>query len=358
MKNKFTETLSSKKIGLALSLILLGASLVMSQTAPKYKILDFNGVGGFPHDSRPAASTLLDSLGKALNIQVDHSALASVFTDANLAQYKVLIINNSTELGKIATTVEQKAAIIKFMKSNGYLGFHGAGDTKVSFPEYTTYLGGELSTHGGGNATLNLDTSNYAKNISFINKGLLPQYILGGEWYAYKTNPRLAPGIQILYGMDESSCSGCVKMATPDHPIAWVHIEPVTGGRAFYMAMGHEKSVFTNYKWIKQMVSNALKWAAREPGTEEVVGPVSVRQTVLPGNNNFLVKSQNAALTVETTEKGAHTFELLTLDGKRVGSHKGVNSESYTFTNLRSSTVYSVVSYTKKGKESHLVTVQ
>lgn len=334
-----------------LPLTLLGASLVLAQT-PTFKILDFTGVGGFAHGSRTPASALIDSIGKAIGAEVVHSALASVFTDANLAQYKVLIMNNSTELGKIATTTEQRAAILKFIKTNGYLGFHGALDAKGTFPDYVLYMGGELSSHGGGDAKLNKDSTTFAKDTAnqIIGK-LLPQYILGGEWYAYKTNPRVAPRVQILYTLDESSCPNCVKMLTPDHPVAWLKTDSL-GGRAFYMAMGHEDGVFKNQPWIKTLIGNSLKWAAKL--TPPIV--VSVHPNFQPGNSS--IKSNKAAITVETTEKGSHVFELYTLSGKRIAMHKGNNSESYTFTNLRPSTVYTVVSISKTNRQTKMVAVQ
>ena len=332
-----------------LSVLCLGLSPAI---AAQFKVLDFWGVGGFAHGSRPSANVLLDSLCKVKNCQLDLADKATVFTSANLAQYTVVVINNSTEIGKLLN-VDQKAALLDFMKSKGYLGFHGAGDTKGSFADYTILLGGELSSHGGGNATLLVDTMDTYVKTSTIAAGLPLKYVLGGEWYAYKTNPRLAPNVKVLYTMDEASCTGCVKMgplASNDHPVAWVREEKTTGGRMFYMAMGHENSVFEKDKFSKQMVSQALTWAAR------LEGPSAIRQSAFSSNQNAVVKSQNAVLTVETQATGPQTVEILTLQGKRMGFRKGQTNQTYTFNNLNPNTVYSVVVNSKNGKESHLIT--
>ena len=59
---------------------------------------------------------------------------ASVMTTANLAQYSVVILNNSTESGKFIN-IDQRAALLEYMKKGGFIGFHGAGDTKGSWPD-------------------------------------------------------------------------------------------------------------------------------------------------------------------------------------------------------------------------------
>jgi type 1 glutamine amidotransferase len=310
-----------------------------------FKVLDFWGVGGFAHGSRVAANTYLDSLSKAGIFQVDASDQPSVFTPANLAQYKVIVMNNTTEAGKILNT-DQRAALLDFMKKKGFVGMHGAGDTKGSWPEYTTFLGGELSSHGGGIAKLNIDSSPYAKTHPVMS-GLAPTMAFDEEWYAYKTNPRLTPGVHVLYTLDEASCPNCTKMGG-DHPIVWVKEEPL-GGRVFYYAMGHGDNIFKKNDFCKVMLKQAILWAAEEHA-------VSVRQIQGSSQGQVNVKSLFAALTIGTEEKGKHSVQLLTMDGKMVAKKSGFGPQSYTFNNLQSGTVYSLVVKGSKGPRSQLVT--
>jgi type 1 glutamine amidotransferase len=348
MKNSNLD-LTRKKYGLSavlgLTIGILGCSATILQAAPDFKVLDFWGVGGYGHDSRPAANAFLDSLGKANNFQVDASELASVFTPANLAQYKVVVMNNSTEAGKILNT-DQRTALLDFMKKKGFVGMHGAGDTKGSWPEYTTFLGGELSAHGGGIAKLNIDSSPYAKTHPVM-KGLLLNTAFDEEWYAYKTNPRLTPGVHVLYTLDESSCPNCTKMGG-DHPIVWVREEP-TGGRVFYYAMGHGSSIFKTNNFCKTMLKQAIMWAAEEH-------VISIRQIQGSSGSQMNIKSMAAAFTIGTEEKGKHTVQLRTMDGKMVAKKSGFGPQSYTFNNLKSGTVYSLVVKGSNGPRSQLVT--
>lgn len=340
----------------------LAATAFHGAASAKPKVLDFWAVGGFAHGSRNAANTLLDSLSKAMGFDLVLADNASAITAANLAQYDVIILNNSTESGKLFNP-DQRTALLDFMEKKGYVGFHGAGDTKGSFPAYTTYLGAELSSHGGGIAKLNKDTSAYAVT-SPITRGMVETVSFDEEWYAYKTNPRLAPNVKILYTLDETTCPNCTKMSPPnasDHPVVWVK-EPPGGGRTFYYAMGHGDNIFKKNEFCKQLLVRALEWTSKCA----IVNPAGSICTINlkgsgtgNGDRAELGLTRGAGfVTLETPALGAHRVELLTLDGKRVAARSGSGAKTYTFSGLRSGSVYSVVLRGAKGnKQSKLVAI-
>src|SRR4051812_29112114 len=103
---------SGTAVGLSLSLLAL---LPAQAPAAKFKVLDFWGVGGYAHTSRPIANSYLDTLGKTMDFELTKTEDPKAFTVENLAQYKVLVLNNSTELGKILDTT-QRNALMGFMK--------------------------------------------------------------------------------------------------------------------------------------------------------------------------------------------------------------------------------------------------
>jgi type 1 glutamine amidotransferase len=320
-------------------------------------------VGGFPHGSRTAANVLLDSLAKAMDFDLVLADNASVMTAANLAQYDVIILNNTTEAGKMFNP-DQRAALLGFMEKKGYVGFHGAGDTKTSFPDYTAYLGAELSSHGGGTADINLDTSAYAK-VSPITKGLMPKYNFDEEWYAYKTNPRVAPNVKVLYTLDEASCPKCTLMRPPeftDHPVVWVK-EPPGGGRTFYYAMGHYDHIFKKNEFCKTLLVRALEWTSKcaivNPKAPMAPCGVSVQRSGIKDGSLADLGVQRGAgyVTLQTPDAGNHRVELLTLTGKRIAARTGSGTQTYTFSKLPSGTVYSIVLHGAKGRQSQLVAI-
>lgn len=335
---------------------MLAALAALPAGAAKFKVLDFWGVGGFAHGSRTAANTLLDSLAKVLDVTIDKTDQATAFTAANLATYQVVLLNNTTEAGKILN-VDQRAALLAHMKTKGYVGFHGAGDTKGTWPEYTTYLGGELSSHGGGIATLNIDPCNKAHPIL---EGIEATVKFDEEWYAYKTNPRLSPNVQILYTLDESSCPNCTKMPGGDHPIAWTKTDPA-GGRTFYYAMGHGNSIFQRNVFSINMLKKAILWAGGEGAARiEPSGAgcaTGIGSTAFNPGSDLEVRAGRASLEVEVGTEGLHSVRIHTLDGRRAAERKGTGAVRHSISGLKSGTLYSVVVTSPKGQRSRLVAV-
>ena len=337
---------------------LMASAIAFTAASPihavKYKALDFWGVGGFAHDSRPAANTLLDSLAKVMDITIDKTDQATAFTTANLAQYQVVIMNNTTEPGKILN-IDQRAALLGFMKTKGFVGFHGSGDAKGTWPDYTAYLGGELSTHGGGIATLNIDPACEAKNSDIL-KGLPTQIKFNEEWYAYRTNPRLTPGVQVLFTLDESTCPNCTTMPGGDHPIAWTKTDPA-GGRTFYYAMGHGNSIFQKNEFAKVMLKQAIQWAGGELPLKPSGCGTGLEPMAKSVETMVQVKAGRASMVVQIGREGVHSVRIHSLTGKSIANLSGNGIRSYAFDKLESGALYSVVVTTGKISQSNLVAV-
>src|SRR5678816_2008930 len=84
----------------ALLLLLLVPQLLVTRAeaqSPAFKVLVFYkwGPGGHPHDSTSPGIDAIRNMGAQNNFAVDASEDASAFTDANLAQYKVIIFLNT-----------------------------------------------------------------------------------------------------------------------------------------------------------------------------------------------------------------------------------------------------------------------
>jgi hypothetical protein len=232
-----------------------------------------------------------------------------------------------------------------FIKTKGVVAWHASGDVKGSWPEYTTYLGGELSSHGAGIATVRRDPAG-ANHPAIAG---LDTARFDEEWYAYKTNPRLAPNVTVLYTLDEKSCGGA--SCTPlmgDHPIVWIRNEP-SGGRLFYSGMGHMDHIFQKDALTRTMYKQAIDWAA---GTTAPIYPV----TFYRGDGNGLkVRSMDGALEVDMIGLGGHALGIRTLDGRMIAERSGRGPMSYRFTGLERSAVYTLTATTAEGKSVRLV---
>lgn len=323
--------------------------------AAKFKVLNFWGVGGFAHGARYSCNTLIDSLAKVMDVTVDKTDQATAFTAANLAQYNVVVMNNVTEPGK-KLNVDQQNALLDFMKKKGLVAIHGAADTKGTWPAFTSYIGGELSSHGVGVAAMNVEKSNCHHPLL---TGLPAQSSLNEEWYAYKTNPRITPGVQVLLTLDEATCANCTKMPGGDHPIAWTKVDPA-GGRTFYLAMGHFDHVWQRDAFSRNMLKNAILWAGGEgvatvePNTTGCATGVAAPSL---GSGGISIRAGMGSLQVDFASEGVHEIRVYALTGEQV-EHRTVRGASkVAIEGLQSGALYTVSVSFREGRRSRLVAV-
>src|ERR1700751_3410644 len=67
-----------------------------SPVSEKFAVLVFTKTAGFRHDSIPAGIASISSLGRENGFAVDNTEDNTVFTDENLAKYRVIVFLNTT----------------------------------------------------------------------------------------------------------------------------------------------------------------------------------------------------------------------------------------------------------------------
>jgi len=304
--------------------------------APAFRVLIFLGMKGFVHNSYRFIDKVWDTLAVRNNFAIDTSNNSAVFNPDSLKKYQAVICNNNTHLGD-ALNAEQKAAFFTWTKTHGFLGMHSVADANNTWPEFSAWMGGELSVHSGtDSATLNIDTGDFARNHPIIKDQALPlKMTIREEWYSFKANARTYPGMRVLYTVDENTFKPGVVMG--DHPIVWVKEQP-EGGRMVYMGMGHEDNLFVEdrhlgYDFMSKIMLSSLKWAAGAiPATSIPVTPK------IPDAPRRLKTSLSGAgrVTIEIPGKEAFTLSLSTLNGRRVDFRQGRGARTAEFAGLKS----------------------
>ena len=119
--------ISSISIPIRLSAVLTAILITMSgcQSAgsnlPKIddsslRVLAFTATAWYRHPENPHLNGYLAALGRQHGIRIDISESANDINKKNLAQYDVLILCNTTDIGKTLDD-EQKQALIDWYKS-------------------------------------------------------------------------------------------------------------------------------------------------------------------------------------------------------------------------------------------------
>ncbi len=206
---------------------------------------------GFRHGSIPDAIIALEEIGEAIKLAVDTTEDTTVFDDAKLAGYRVVVFANTT--GDLLLPNEE-AALERFVrKGGGFVALHSATDTEHAWPFYGELVGARFVRHAEGvqTATIVVEDPFHPSTAE-----LPPRWQRTDEWYDFDRNPR--PDVHVLLTVDEKTYSG--GMMGADHPIAWTR--EIDQGRAFVTALGHASEAWRDED-LRAHVRGGILWAAR-----------------------------------------------------------------------------------------------
>ena len=215
----------------------------------KLRALVFTKTAGFRHDSIEAGTAAVKTLGTQKNWQVDSTDDASLFTDAVLAHYDVVIFMSTT--GDTLNDTQQ-AAFERFIRSGkGYVGIHAAADGEYDWRWYGNLVGAYFRNHPAGTPTATVVVEDTTDPST---AGLPARWSRTDEWYNYKAptnangddySARSTPGVHVLLKMDESTYAedDGSDGVDDDHPISWC--QKYDGGRSWYTGLGHTQASFS-----------------------------------------------------------------------------------------------------------------
>ena len=219
------------------------------QAPSQFKILVFSKTTGFRHDSIPDGIAMIRNLGAQNQFAVDTSEDASVFSDANLANYKAVVFLNTS--GDVLNDMQKSAFQRYIQASGGFVGIHSASDTEHGWPWYGGLVGAYFLDHPAVQpATIKIEDATNP-STSFLGTA----WRRTDEWYNFATNPRGT--VHVLAALDESTYSGG-SMGT-DHPINWC--QTYQGGRSWYTAGGHTMEAYAE-PLFQQHVLGGIQYAA------------------------------------------------------------------------------------------------
>lgn len=247
-------------------------------TAP-IQVLIWNNALAYGHSARVGAIQYLKARETTDNIKFDTTYAhtgnvnegtsdttfdASVFTDANLDKYDVVLFLDTT-----GTTIDdsqktaRRQALQDFIekKGRGFVGTHSATDTYQggTWPWYVNFVGANYDIHSPAGAP---GTATYFQGMThpILTAAATPSpWNRSEEWYTFKSKPESIAGIKLLLTCHDNSI-------TTERPTAWIHEMPLMtgaprGGRMFYTAFGHATSAFQE-KAVMDLVIAGIKWAA------------------------------------------------------------------------------------------------
>jgi type 1 glutamine amidotransferase len=234
------------------------ASSIVSAQQKQFKALVVTTTKGWHHESLHAGWIALKEMGVRNFFDVVLWENPGGFTDDYLKQFQVVIFLNTT--GDIFNEDQQKVMERFIQSGKGYVGIHSASDTEYDWPWYTKLVGRMFKIHPAVQSAKMKILDNSFPGL----QGFADGRIWTEEWYDFQ--PETITGLNYILGVDESTYNPKVQWGNNKsdgmgavHPLAWYH--NYDGGRAFYSALGHLPTNFSEPALLNHLYAGIL-WAA------------------------------------------------------------------------------------------------
>ena len=216
---------------------------------------------GYVHDNIASAVNCIQNLGKENNFKVDVSDDPSVFTEANLKKYQLLIFTSTNN--DVFNNDEQRVQFRRYIEAGGgFVGVHSVTGTERNWTWFKMMLGETFSWHA---KFQKFSIKNLAPSHPSM-KGVPSLWTKEDECYFGK---ELYPGIQVLMAHDLSSLDTTQKeMIVKNagsfanyYPAVWYqHFE---GGNIWVTALGHAKENYQEPTYINHLLQG-IKYIANQ----------------------------------------------------------------------------------------------
>ncbi len=260
LKTKLLSRLTHKMIIILCVLFIAVSSNAFAQA---FKVLVFTKTTGYRHEGAITnGKVMITALGSTNGYTTVNTENPADFTDANLANYKVVVWANTS--GNNILSTAQKVSFEKFiLNGGGFVGIHAASDTyrDKSWPWFNDLVGAIVQncpnhTTQGLQGTMDvLDQSNETVNH------LGATWTKGEEWYYWRNT-----------GCGGYLFNGNINLlrvratgGNPDdeaRPTTWY--KEYKGGRSFYTALGHDGSDYIANSNFGKMIAKAIVWASKK----------------------------------------------------------------------------------------------
>lgn len=238
-------------------LVFLVAHLLISSSInaqKQFKALLVTTTRGWHHESVHAGVLAIQQLGVRNFFDVTLLEDPNGITDRAMQQYQVVIFLNTT--GDILDTAQQRV-MERFIRSGkGFVGIHSASDTEYDWDWYTKMVGRMFVIHPA------VQTAKLkVLDPKFSGLKDLDGKLWTDEWYEF--SPEKTSGLNYVLSVDESTYNPKVNWGAKKgegmgqlHPIAWYH--DYDGGRAFYTALGHMPSIYSEKAFLDHLYAGIV----------------------------------------------------------------------------------------------------
>ncbi|HPG40439.1 MAG TPA: ThuA domain-containing protein [bacterium] len=241
---------------ISLLLIILLVAAFSCQSGKKRALVYSKNGEGYVHDNIAASVQAVSELCMEMGVAVEATDDPSVFNDAKLQTFSVIIFCNTNN--DAFANDEQREAFKKYIQSGGgFVGIHSACGSERNWPWFWAMLGGKFLRH----------PSLQPFAIKPVDKQDPASCFLPDPWQwedeCYYID-HLNPDIHVLLAVDLTTIDDPDRATYPGvtfgdlFPLAWRH--EYDGGRQFYTALGHKIEHYADANFLKHLQAG-INWA-------------------------------------------------------------------------------------------------
>lgn len=217
---------------------------------PEFHALLFTKTAGYRHDSIPAGVAMFEQLADEHDFTVDHTEDSSVFNDADLARYDVVIMFQTS--GMVWENDAQRQAVKDYVDGGGGIAaIHNATDMGIEneFPWWDDLVnaGAHMPSHSPG---VLQGTAKVTDTLHPSTQGLPSRWERAEEWYNFDSSMR--GKAHVLVSADESTYNPGPDAMGADHPISWCR--DVGLARVWATAMGHPTEAYSEELFVQHVL--------------------------------------------------------------------------------------------------------
>lgn len=216
--------------------------------------LSLNGKKGFVHKNIANSVKALEEICKAENIKTDTSDDVTLFSEASLTKYDLVIFSNANN--EVFDTEDQKVAFQNYIKGGGgFMAIHSANAVERDWPWYWKLVGGKFVRHAPHQEFDVVVTDKNHPSTEF-----LPQVWKVDDECYYSNN--LNPNINVLLAADLRTVEDKHKAEYPNDifgdyfPLCWSN--NFEGARQWYTALGHDAETYDDPTFRKHLRGGIL----------------------------------------------------------------------------------------------------
>ncbi len=216
---------------------------------------------GYVHDNIASSVACIQALGKTHNFIVDVTDDPTVFTEANLKKYNLLIFTSTNN--DVFDNDNQRVQFRRYIEAGGgFVGVHSVTGTERNWTWFKMMLGETFSWHAKFQKFS-------IKNLAPLHpsmKGVPAIWTKEDECYFGK---ELYPGIQVLMAHDLSTLDTTQNDLLTKNAGSFAHYYPAVwyqnfeGGHIWVTALGHAKENYQEPTYINHLLQG-IKFIANQ----------------------------------------------------------------------------------------------